>query len=66
VPFVGAAGVGTATIRASADKFAVNVRPIIESLRAAGIAALAGIAEAPECCSMQASLALLRCVGDAA
>jgi hypothetical protein len=41
-----AARFGTAAIYVSADKFVANVRPIIESLEAAGITAMTGIADA--------------------
>jgi hypothetical protein len=45
-PNAAAASLGTAALRISVGKFAVNVRPMIESLQAAGITAMAGIAEA--------------------
>ena len=37
---------GKQTIIANADRFAVNVRPIVEAIRASGIKSYAGIAEA--------------------
>jgi predicted Rossmann fold nucleotide-binding protein DprA/Smf involved in DNA uptake len=41
-----AVSLGIAAIRASTEKFAANVQPIVESLQAAGITIIAGIADA--------------------
>jgi DNA invertase Pin-like site-specific DNA recombinase len=43
---VEAAKLGSAALRAGADQFAANVRPIIESLQAAGITGNKALAEA--------------------